>query len=312
MKSYKHFTEEERECLHTMRIEGRSLRNTALKLGRSVSSVSRELARNTQCNGTYSPRKAATLYRERRKECVRRKRLHADKDLRSFVERSLDDFWSPQIIAERWKGLPVGHSTIYRALKAEMLPGYTEKSHLRRRGKRKYCRGDSRTIKPDRTIHQRPAAADLRGRIGDWEGDTVLGAPGKGGILTMIDRKSRYLKMELILCKEAETVSAAVCRLLSSGMPAKTITFDNGSEFARFREMEKALGIEVYFADTHSPWQRGSVENVNGLVRFFFPKGTDFKEVTPERVAFVEHLINNRPRKCLGWLSPEEFLKCCT
>ena len=127
----------------------------------------------------------------------------------------------------------------------------------------------------------------------------------------MIDRKNRYLKMDLISCKEAETVWKAICRILSSGLAARTITFDNGSEFARFREIEKTLGARVYFADTHSPWQRGSIENVNWLVRFFFPKGTDFRKVAPERVAFVDGLINDRPRKCLGWLSPREFLGCC-
>ena len=127
----------------------------------------------------------------------------------------------------------------------------------------------------------------------------------------MIDQKSRYLNMELLPCKNSQTVRSAVCRTLSCGLAVRSITFDNGSEFARFREMEKALGTHVYFADAHSPWQRGSVENVNGLVRFFFPKGTDFRDVPPERVALAEWLINDRPRECLGWLSPKEFLGCC-
>jgi len=312
MKSYIHFTPEERECLRIRLGEGTSMRSAALELGRNVSSVSRELSRNTRENGTYSTHAAGVLYRKRREKCVRRRRLEADASLRSFVEDSMDKYWSPMAISERWKGKPVGHCTIYRALKAGALPGYSEKTHLRRRGKRKYCRGDSCTIKPDCTIHERPTEANLRARIGDWEGDTVLGPPGQGGLLTMNDRKSRCLRMELLPCKDSRTVAAAVCRALSRGLPVRSITFDNGSEFARFREMEKALGTRVYFADAHSPWQRGSVENVNGLVRFFFPKGTDFRKVTPERVALVERLINERPRECLGWLSPKEFLECCT
>jgi len=222
MKSYTHISAEERECLHAGRIEGSSMRSTALRLGRNVSSVSRELARNARENGSYSPLAAALLHRERRKKCVRRRRLETDADLRAFVERSLNDYWSPQIIVARWRGKPVGHSTIYRALKAGTLPGYSEKSHLRRRGKRKYCRGDSRTIRPERTIHERPAEADLRTRVGDWEGDTVLGPPGTGGLLTLADRNSRYLRMEPIPCKDATTVAAAVCQLLSRKLPART------------------------------------------------------------------------------------------
>ena len=312
MKSYTHITAQERECLlGRLGEDKKSTRSIAREPGRNVSSLSRELAGNTQESGSYSPRAAEALCRERRKKCVRRRRLETDADLRLFVERGLDDYRSPQIIAARRRGKPVGHSTIYRALKAGGLPGYSEKSHLRRRGKRKYCRGDSRTIRPERTMHERPAEADQRVRVGDREGDTVLGPPGTGGLLTLADRNSRYLRMELIPCKDAATVAAAVCRLLSRKLPARTVTFDNGSEFARFREIGKPLGAQVYFADPHSPWQRGSVENANGLVRFIFAKGTDFREVPPERVALVERLINDRPRRCLGWLSPREFLECC-
>ena len=150
-----------------------------------------------------------------------------------------------------------------------------------------------------------------RGRIGDWEGDTVLGAPGKGGLVTMVDRRSRYLQMSLLPNKEAATVEKVVCRILTNYLPVESITLDNGSEFANFREFEKALDATVYFTDTHSPWQRGSNENINGLIRFFFPKCTDFRSVSPNQVDLVLHLINNRPRKCLGWLSPLEFLECC-
>jgi IS30 family transposase len=312
MKSYTHFTLEERECLRIKLSEGKSLRKIAFELGRNVSTISRELARNGKKDGSYNAYWGWSMYRYRRKKCVRHLRLIVDEKLREFVMECLDKYWSPEIIAARWQGKPLSHATIYRALKAELLPGYTERTHLRRRGKRKYCRGDSRTIRPEHTIHQRPQVVNQRGRIGDWEGDTVLGAPGKGGLVSLVERHSRYLTMALIPNKEAATVEKVVCRALTDFLPVKSITLDNGSEFANFREFEKALDTTVYFTDTRSPWQRGSNENINGLIRFFFPKGTDFREVSTEQVDLVIFLINSRPRKCLGWLSPLELLECCT
>lgn len=118
--------------------------------------------------------------------------------------------------------------------------------------------------------------------------------------------------MTLIADKKAATVEKAMCYILNGTLPVESITLDNGSEFANFRHIEKALKTTIYFTDTHSPWQRGTNENINGLIRFFFPKGTDFKNVTLEKLNDVLALINNRPRKCLGWLSPVEFLNCCT
>lgn len=314
MQSYHHFTLEERECLRIKLSEGKSLRQIARELGRNVSSISRELSRNGKKDGSYNAYWGWSMYRFRRKKCVRPYRMETDTALSRFVMEGLDKYWSPGIIAARWQGRPFSPSTIYRALKQKRLSGYSEHKHLRRRGIRKYCRGDNRTIHPDHTIHERPEVIDARARLGDWEGDTVLGGPGKGGLVTVVDRKSRYLRMALIANKEAQTVENALCDILSGSLTIKSITLDNGSEFAKFRSIEKTLDTTIYFADAHSPWQRGSNENINGLIRFFFPKGTDFRTVTPEQVFFVVTLINNRPRKCLGWLSPIEFIsyKCCT
>ena len=313
MQTYHHFTLEERECLRIKRSEGKSLRQIAREMGRNVSTISRELQRNGKKDGSYNAYWGWSLYRYRRKKCVRKYRLEADVDLRQFVMRCLDIYWSPEIIAARWTGLPISYATIYRTLKEKRLPGYSERKHLRHRGKRKYSRGDSRTIRPEHTIHDRPEAIEMRARLGDWEGDTVLGTPGKGGLVTLVDRKSRCLSMALIANKEARTVEEAMCHAPISSLPVHSITLDNGSEFAKFREIEKTLNTTIYFADSHSPWQRGSNENMNGLIRFFFPKGTDFTLVAPEDVSYVMQLINNRPRKCLGWLSPQEFINnCCT
>jgi IS30 family transposase len=290
------------------------MRQIAREMGRNVSSISRELSRNGKKDGSYNAYWGWSLYRFRRKRCARPYRLETDIELKRFVMAGLDKYWSPEIITARWKGAPLSHSTIYRALKKKRLPGYSERKHLRRRGIRKYCRGDNRAFHPDHTIHDRPEVTQARGRIGDWEGDTVLGSPGKGGLVTMVDRRSRYLRMALISNKEAATVESVMCHALSCSLPIKSITLDNGSEFAKFRNVEQRLNTTIYFADTHSPWQRGSNENINGLIRFFFPKGTDFTSVSPVQVLFAMYLINNRPRKCLGWLSPLEFIsfRCCT
>ena len=312
MKSYTHFTLEERECLRIKLTEGKSLRQIARELGKNVSSISRELSRNRKNDGSYNAYWGWCNYRFRRKRSVRPYRLETDTALRIFVMECLDQYWSPEIIAARWQGRPFSPATIYRALKEKRLPGYSERKHLRRRGILKYCRGDNRTIHPDHTIHERPETINDRVRIGDWEGDTVLGGPGKGGLLTMVERKSRYLGMALITNKEAATVEKIIYHTLNSSVPVKSITFDNGPEFANFRRIEKTLNATVYFADPRSPWQRGSNENINGLIRFFFPKRTDFRTVTNEQVDRALSIINNRPRKCLGWLSPIEFLRCCT
>ena len=192
MKSYTHFTLEERERLRIKLTEGKSLRQIAQELDRNVSSISRELSRNKKKDGSYNAYWGRTMYRSRRKKCVRNYRLKADAELQKFVTEGLDKYWSPEIIAARWQGKSVSPTTIYNALKQKLLPGYTERSHLRRRGIRKYCRGDNRSIRPDRTIHDRPTVVDARVRLGDWEGDTVLGAPQNGGLVTMVERRSRF------------------------------------------------------------------------------------------------------------------------
>jgi Transposase and inactivated derivatives, IS30 family len=154
-------------------------------------------------------------------------------------------------------------------------------------------------------IRNRPDAVNRRDRIGDWEGDTIYGAIGKGYLVTCVDRKSRYFAAALLSKRSEQQMREALKEALR-GLPVYTLSLDNGSEFAEYKEIEKDLGATVYFADPHSPWQRGSNENINGLVRFFFPKGADFKAVAQEELYRVIELINERPRKCLGWLSPKD------
>lgn len=316
MQPYTHFTLEERESLRIKKTEGKSLHAIARELGRSVSSISRELKRNSGINGSYQAWRGCQLYKSRRKRCRRTYRLVQDTALLEKVCEGLDQYWSPEIIAQMWNRehpeKRVSHTTIYNALKNKCIKGYGEHSHLRRRGRRKYCRGNNATIHPEHTIHERPDLIEARERFGDWEGDTVLGARGKGGLSTCVDRKSRYLVLGLIRNMSAKETEAAFCAMLKD-QTVHSITFDNGSEFAGFKNIQRRLKTTVFFADPHSPWQRGSNENINGLIRWFFPKGTDFLTVFPQQLRYVEALINNRPRKCLGWLSPIQFLlQCCS
>ena len=240
----------------------------------------------------------------------RRTALPPESFKRDYVCRGLSLFWSPEQIANRLRedfpGQIVGTSTIYRYLRRGDLPGFSRKTHLRRRGKRKVNRSSNyNTIQPDRTVLEWPEEIAQRAVIGHFEGDSVLGKPGTGGILTFVDRASRYLFAAKIDSKAAEPTRKAIVKLLKD-VKVRSITLDNGCEFAQFRQIEEKLDTLVYFAEPHKPWQRGTNENTNGLLRFFFPKGCDFRAVSQEALDSVVDLINSRPRKCLGWKTPKD------
>jgi IS30 family transposase len=312
MQSYTHFTLDERESLRTLYERGLKLREIAKILDRSPSTISRELRRN--CNkttGIYNPWGAESLYLKRRKNCRPKRRFCSDEDLQIFTQQHLAIFWSPEIIAAIWNrknpDQPVSHTTIYNALKSGLIPGCSKETHLRRRGRRKYTRGATATIHPDRVITERSEEINQRTRLGDWEGDTMSGGVGKGCLLTCIERKSRYLVARVSLDRRASSLRYAFQSALGK-QKVHSLTLDRGSEFAEFRKIESDLQTEIYFCDPHSPWQRGSIENINGALRFFFPKGFDFRLITQEDVDRVVNLLNNRPRKCLGFLSPHQVL----
>ena len=309
MLSYSHYTLKERKCLQQLHDEGWSIRQIAQSTGRAPSSVSRELKRNKSRKG-YGFWYANNQAIHRRRKSHPMKRLDESSALGNYVREKLKDAWSPECIAETWRVKhpddPVGFVTIYRWLKRGALSGFSRKTHLRRRGKKIQTRNANyMTIHPDRLIEDWPEEIVRRERIGDWEGDTVCGAVGKGRITTFVDRKSRFLCASRLATKKPEDTRLAIQKALKD-VPVCSLSLDNGTEFAAFRELEKDLNAPVYFAKPHAPWQRGSNENVNGLLRFFFPKGCDFLAITDEQLQAVVDLINNRPRKCLGWKSPAQ------
>lgn len=319
--SYTHFTLFERGILQEYLNEGKSFREIGRLMNRSPSTIIREVKRNfSKTKNRYNAYRATVLYIIRRKNCVRKPVIQKNTVLYNLIKECLEKYWSPEITAHYCaeKGYPISFTTIYKAVKSGLFDEIKPKSHFRRKGKQKHAKhGNHATIHPEHTIHDRPLIVDERLRLGDWEGDTVCGAKNKSCLVTQVDRRSKLLVAAISPNHTKEAVRKATKRafeLLELPIPIRTITLDNGSEFADFKGIEEDLGTTIYFADPHSPWQRGLNEHTNDMLRFFFPKGTDFSLISEEELLHVVHLINSRPRKCLGFLSPLEFIskKCCT
>ena len=314
MRVYTHLTLSEREYLALKLKEGRSLRQIAEFLGRSPSTISRELRRNWSKKAKrYHPWNANNCYKYRRKKCHRKNNLTKNSAAFAYVFDKLQQYWSPEIIAGRWNRDhedKISLRSIYRAVRAGLFPGIRPNTHFRRKAKPYADKKKSYTRYFDSSIHDREEIANQRGRLGDYEGDTVYGSVGKGYLITAVDRQSRLTVAAIASNKTKEATNAAFVAAFHKAklVPPITLTLDNGTEFLAFKDLESTLDMKVYFADAHAPWQRGSNENVNGLLRFFFPRGTDFTKVSDEQVDAVLELINNRPRKCLGFLSPNEFI----
>ncbi len=316
--SYTHFTTEERKNLQELLSEDKSFREIARILGRSPSTISREVKRNkaqfkpkrkVYNKYWYNAWRAEILYITRRK--IKPIKLKEDTETWQYIVDKLNIHWTPEQICNRWnleKGskMCVTTSTIYRYVKMGILPNISRKNNLRRRGKNKnLVHHNCYVIHPDRIIPEWTDEIKGRLRIGDWEGDTVYGGIGKGLLVTLVDRKTRYLKMFLVKSRNSAEIRKAIIKALKN-LPVHSISLDNGTEFAEFRQLEKDLNTLIYFAEPHKPWQRGTNENTNDIIRFYFAKGFDFRTVTQEDIQFVEDEINNRPRKCLNWNTPFE------
>lgn len=319
MESYTHFTLSERISLLNMHREGKSNAFIAKQLNKHRSSIGRELKRNyNRRRHQYTPAGATRMYLARRTRCRKQLKIKRGSKLYLFIIDCLNKYWSPEIIANACaeEGFSVSYSTIYSAIKNGLLEGISRKTHLRRRGRRRLSnRSKFSSIKVELTIHDRPDIINSKERVGDFEGDTIVGAKRKSALVTMVDRRSKILLVKKITASNSEEVKIALISMMQkTALPVHSITLDNGAEFAQYKKVEDELGCQIYFCDPSAPWQRGLNENTNGILRFFFPKGTDFNEITDAEIQSVVDLINNRPRKCLGFLSPIDFLskKCCT
>ena len=303
-----HLTVEERDRIAELNHRGAKQKEIARLLKRSPSTISRELRRNGS-GGEYYAGQAQRRAEKRRRERPLTRKMDTP-EIREAVCRGLSHYWSPDQIGGRLKLLNsrrcvVSARTIYTWIDSSEDPKFW-RSFLRNRGKR-----GSRSRRPDRIgapIRQRPQAIEARSRLGDFEGDTVLGIRNSGGLVTLVDRKSRYTIMARIDSKSSDHVYQKIkgrLRKLDADR-RRSLTIDNGTEFTRCPRLRTHPGIELYVADPGRPHQRGTNENTNGLIRQFFPRETWFRDVTHRRVRGVEDLLNNRPRACLGYRTPNE------
>lgn len=308
-----HLTLGERELIAQRRAAGDSRRRIAEELGRSPSTISRELRRNRSRNG-YFPCRAQQQAEQRRRQRPLVRKMERP-EIGDFVRQKLKEYWSPDQIAGRLalvvadRRRYVSRQTIHAWIHAQTARGKRWSRFLRRQGKKRRERETRGKLAETASIAGRPKIVERRGRRGDWEGDTVRGASGRGGLLTLVDRKSRFTLVKRVADLRSATVCGAAADVLSS-VPRqfrKTATFDNGKEFAEHEKLSRRTGVNVYFADPYRAWQRGSNENTNGLIRQFFPKGTDLVRQAASRINQVQELLNHRPRRCLGYRTPHEI-----
>ena len=301
---------EERDRIAQLHHRGFLQNQIAEALGRDPGTISRELARN-RVDGEYFAAQAHNLAQQRRRQRPLARKLD-DPELNAEVRSGLAHQWSPeQIAGTRKREHPeesdrhVSARTIYTWIEQDEHRDHW-KTFLRRRGKRPCRRKNPEKSCPDARIHNRPEVIEQRLRLGDFEGDTVLGPVGTGGIVTLVCRRSRFTIITKIHSKDADHVHQRIKQRLKELAEERrhSITFDNGTEFARCQRLEKHLDMQLYFADPGCPYQRGTNENTNGLIRQYFPKGTSFHSISHDEVRRVENLLNHRPRACLGFNTP--------
>lgn len=292
--------------------QGMNQRQIAQKMRKHPSTISRELKR---CQKAYHAKKANLNARQKRKNAKHsQKKLIKDKALGSFVEEKLRSFWSPQQIAgvsRETRQTGVCPETIYQWVYQDrpdliVFLRFQKSKYRKRRGSKKRMMRRRMLARP--SIETRPAIVDARLRLGDWEADTMLDGSRKQRLLTLVDRASGFVCVALLKQVSAKQVAKATISQLSRFPQKKrrTITFDNGTEFSAFEQIERALHIHPFFAHPYASWERGSNENANGLLRQFFPKHSLFASLTQKEVDTVVDLLNKRPRKRLNFRSPHD------
>ena len=316
---YTQLQAEERMTLASLRQQGWNLRAMGQLMGRSPSTLSRELRRNSADAAGYTSASAQTACIQRRRDARPLPKLHGHSALWSVVCTLLCWRWSPQQIAATLKRMHphdpswhVSHETIYNAIYAYPRGELRRQLiALLRQGKstrRPRCAGQDRRgqIPEMLSIHVRPPEIEDRLMPGHWEGDLIKGAGNQSAVGVLVERTTRLV----LLCKMADStaesaLAAFSAKLNSIAAPLRqTLTYDQGKEMARHKELTAATGVRVYFCDPHSPWQKGSCENTNGLLRQFLPKGTDLSVHDQDALDSIADLMNNRPRQTLGWDSP--------
>ena len=322
---YTHLTPFERGHIASLRQAEWSARRIAHDLGRSPSTISRELKRGSNRRGRYQALNAQQAYQVRRTRCVKPRKLEQHPRLQAYICEKIREQWSPDEIARtlrhdfpRDRSMRVSHETIYTFVYADKHQNGTLYTHLRqahRKRRRRRNTYSKRGLFPGRVgIEQRPKIVDARRRTGDWEGDLVHGRQGAPAILTLVERKHGYLLAYKVDNKRAYTIGRAFLKAFRV-IPdkfIKTITLDNGNEFAGFKTIEKDLQTNIYFADPYAAWQRGTNENTNGLLRQYIPKKADLHALTQRELNIIVEKLNNRPRKRLNYRTPAQLFQKAT
>ncbi len=311
MKKYHPLTAHQRYQLAALRKEGHAQHTIAANLGVHPSTISRELGRNRGQRG-YRPRQAQHKADHRRQQAA--KAVKRTPQLVAQIEEKLRLEWSPEQISgwlARTGGVSLSHEWIYQYVRADRQAGGHLYKHLRqshKKRRKRYGKPDARGPIRDRvSIEQRPAVVEKKNRIGAWEIDLVVGRKQHGALVTLVERRSRYTVMGKVTTKQADEVAGeTIDRLRPYQVHTHTITADNGKEFAAHQRIGRALRAQVYFAHPYHSWERGLNENTNGLIRQYFPKGTDFEPVRETALQQVMDRLNHRPRKALRFRSPYE------
>jgi IS30 family transposase len=316
-RGYRHLTYEIRCQIYALNKSGLSQETIAEQLYIDQSSVSREMSRNKGRRG-YRFKQAHQKAMLRRHKASAKPRKMTPEFIPFMEQLIREKKRSPEQISGRLRELhnvSISHESMYQYIWKNKKAGGDLYKNLRHRGKKYNKRGAKkagRGLIPERVgIENRPLEVVQKTRVGDWEGDTIVGSQHRGAIVSMVERKTKIVRLSLISGANAEETTKATIEALA---PFKdhvhTITTDNGKEFAQHKTITKELNASFYFANPYHSWERGLNENTNGLVRQFFPKGTDFTKITQEQVRFVEENLNNRPRKLLNYRTPnEEFLR---
>ena len=310
-QNYSQLTVDERNQFYALQQAKMPMTEIANQLGRSRTTLYNELNRNRGGRG-YRPRQAQQFAEKRRAEKVQPLKMRPE--VIAYLESKLQLQWSPEQIASTMKtdpygpGLGVSPETIYRYVWDDKRAGGTLYTHLRHGLKKRRKRRGSKDLRGkihNRVdIDQRPAVVETRKRLGDWEADLVCGTGSSGYLVTLVERFSRRVLIGYTKTKTASEVTSEILRLLKDEV-VETLTFDNGKEFADHERIAAELGCKCYFAKPYHSWERGLNENTNGLIRQYFPKKMSFAQITADQIALVQHRLNNRPRKCLGFKTPD-------
>ena len=310
-KAYHHVTRDIRSQIRAFKASGWSQRRIAKYVGCHVSTISRELKRNRGGRGYRFAQADRKAFQRRSAASRRAKKITSL--LTAQIKEKIEMNWSPEQISGFFKrsGITVSTKSIYRMIWADRENEGELYTHLRHRGKRynnKSPQSAGRRCIPGRIdISERPALVEEKSRLGDWEGDTIIGKNHQGTILSLVDRCSKFTQLKKIKRKRANFVERAIIgKMKKLPHPVRTITFDNGKEFASHKKIEMALNADCYFATPYHSWERGLNEHTNGLVRQYLPKSIDLSKISDKSIQKVEDALNGRPRKVLSYKTPTE------